>query len=91
MLGFIKKLFGAKTEETVPAPYKVEVPAAASAATAPVVKPQITDAVTTAPVAETKSKKVTPRKKPTQAKSTGQKPVAPKQGGNRGRKPKQAK
>jgi hypothetical protein len=26
MLGFFKKLFGAKTVDTVPAPYKVEVP-----------------------------------------------------------------
>jgi hypothetical protein len=96
MLGFLKKLFGAKTEETVSAPYKVETPVAT---TAPV-NPQITDAVTQAPVVETKpvaaekpAPKRSPKKKPAGPKpagqkSSGQKPAAPKQGGGRGRKPK---
>jgi hypothetical protein len=86
MLGFIKKLFGAKTEETVQAPYKVEAPVAEKVSTP--VNPQITDAVTQAPVAEAKPKKSAPKKKPAGPKPAGQKPAAPKQGGNRGRKPK---
>jgi hypothetical protein len=86
MLGFIKKLFGAKTEETVSAPYKVETPVVKATPTS--VNPQITDAVTQTSVAETKTKKAAPKKKPAGQKPAGPKPTAPKQGGNRGRKPK---
>jgi hypothetical protein len=102
MLGFLKKLFGVKTEETVSAPYKIEAvnPQCSDSVTQPdgnecktfptAVNSQITDSVTqTAPVAKTK--KTAPKKKPVQAKQPVQKPAAPKQGGNRGRKPKQAK
>jgi hypothetical protein len=98
MLGFIKKLFGAKTEETVSAPYKVEAvnTQCSDSVTQPdgneckafptAVNDQITDAVTQAPVA--KPKAAAPKKKPAGQKPAGQKPTAPKQGGNRGRKPK---
>jgi len=86
MLGFLKKLFGAKTEETVPAPYKVETPVVEATPTP--VNPQITDAVTQTPVVETKPKKAAPKKKPAGQKPAGSKPTAPKQAGNRGRKPK---
>jgi hypothetical protein len=92
MLGFIKKLFGTKTEDTVQVPYKVETPVVEAAPT-PVVKaaptpvnPQITDAVTQAPVA--KPKTTAPKKKPAGQKPAGPKSVAPKTGGARGRKPK---
>ena len=94
MLGFFKKLFGAKTEETVEqAPYKVEAPVVEAIPTS--VNTQITDAVTQSPVVETKhtasgkaSQKRGPKKKPAGQKPAVQKSVAPKQSGGRGRKPK---
>jgi hypothetical protein len=66
MLSFLKKIFGAKTAEVAPAPYKVETPAAkVTEFPFPSVKP--------APKAEKK----TTDKKPV-AKKPARKPRAPK-------------
>ena len=94
MLGFLKKLFGLKTAETVStAPYKIESPVVQAAPA--VVENQITDAVTVKPVeqsAPAKKAKQAPKKpaapKQPAKKQPAPKQNAPKQGGNRGRKPK---
>ena len=89
MFGFLKRLFGVKTAETVSeAPYKIEAPVEAAPAK---VETQITDAVTVKPVAEAapvKEAKPSRRRKPAGQKPAAPKQNAPKQGGNRGRKPK---
>ena len=66
MLSFLKKIFGAKTTEVAPAPYKVETPAAkVSEFPFPTAKP-----------AETKKKPAV--KKPATKTKPVQKPRAPK-------------
>jgi hypothetical protein len=67
MLSFLKKIFGAKTAESTPAPYKVETPAKPAEFPFPSAKPA------QAPKAEKK----TADKKPA-AKKTARKPRAPK-------------
>ena len=65
MLKFIKKIFGAKTAESAPVPYKVETPVAP----------------TLAPVAEATPfpvEKTAKAKKPAVKKATTRKPKAPK-------------
>ena len=67
MINFFKKLFGAKTETTVEAPYKVEAPAQESAPAAEPVKEVTTVASDPAPA---------PKK---QGGNKPRKPRAPKQ------------
>lgn len=92
MLTFLKKLFGVKQAEVAQAPYKIEAPVVEAVPTP--VNDQITDAVTQSPpeapkpATEKPVAKRGPKKKSNGQSPSGQKPNPPRQGNNKGRKPK---